>query len=269
MVSDNPRAVNHDDGSLGDPSGPRISIITACRNSARTIAETLASVRNQSYRNIEHIIVDGGSDDDTLEIVHRAAPGTVISEPDRGIYDALNKGVARSTGDIVAFLHSDDVYAGNDVVASVVAHFRSHSLDAVYGDVAFVKESDPGRIVRVYSSRRFRPSRIAWGWMPAHPALFVRKSVFDRHGRFKVDYRIAGDFEFVARVFSVPGFHYHYIPRVLVRMRIGGISTRGWKSTWLLNREVLRACRENGIHTNYLKILSKYPEKFIEFVRRR
>lgn len=250
-------------------STPKVSVITACYNSAKTIAGTLRSVYDQSFHNIEHIIVDGGSTDGTLEIIlaHRTSVSRLISEPDRGIYDALNKGIALSTGDVIAFLNSDDVYAGNDVIECVVEQFMAHSLDAVYGDAAFVKGDDFDRVVRLYSSRRFRPSRIGWGWMPAHPTLFVAKKIFERHGVFKADYRIAGDFEFVARVFSMPNFRYRYFPKVLVKMRMGGISTRGWRTTLLLNNEVLRACRENGIHTNYLKILSKYPEKVIEFLK--
>jgi glycosyltransferase involved in cell wall biosynthesis len=248
---------------------PRVSVITACRNSAKTIAGTLESVNNQSFQNIEHVVVDGASTDETLDIIHRFPVSKSISEPDKGIYDALNKGIALSTGDIVGFLNSDDIYADNDIIQCVVEQFMAHSLDAVYGDVAFIKGDDFDRVVRVYSSRRFHPSRIGWGWMPAHPALFVSREIFERRGAFKTDYHIAGDFEFVARAFSMPGFRYRYVPKVLVKMRMGGISTRGWRSTLLLNKEVLRACRENGIHTNYLKILSKYPIKAIEFLGRR
>jgi hypothetical protein len=132
--------------------------------------------------------------------------------------------------------------------------------------VAFVRGDDVGHIVRVYSSRRFHPSRIAWGWMPAHPALFLRRAVYQQYGGFKTDYRIAADFEFVARIFSSGNLRYVYLPEVLVKMRLGGVSTRGWRSTLTLNREVMRACRENGIATNYFKILSKYPAKALEFV---
>jgi glycosyltransferase involved in cell wall biosynthesis len=245
---------------------PRFTVVTVSLNSVTTIADTLLSVRQQSYSAIEHIVIDGGSTDGTVDIVRRSSPDILISEPDRGIYDALNKGVARSTGEIIAFLNADDIYAADDVIASVALEFMAHPLDAVLGDVAFVEAENMERITRVYSSRRFQPSRLAWGWMPAHPALFLRKSVFDRYGLFKTDYRIAGDFEFIARVFSKAGISYRYLPRILVKMRTGGISTRGWKSTLLLNKEVLRACRENGIRTNYLKILSKYPAKMVEFL---
>ena len=246
----------------------KVSVITACYNSARTIADTLRSVSRQTYRDMEHIVVDGGSTDGTLDIVgaHRGSIAKLIAGPDKGIYDALNKGLAQSSGDIVGFLHADDVYASDDAIESVVREFSGDSPDAVYGNVAFVRGDDFDRVVRVYQSRRFRPSRIAWGWMPAHPALFLSRRVFERFGRFKTDYRIAADFEFVARTFSSPGFKYRYLPKVLVKMRMGGISTKGWRSTLTLNREVLRACRENGISSNYLKILSKYPAKALEFL---
>jgi glycosyltransferase involved in cell wall biosynthesis len=245
----------------------KVSVITACYNSARTIADTIRSVSSQSYRAIEHIVVDGGSTDGTLEIVasRRASIARLIAGPDDGIYDALNKGLAASSGNIIGFLHADDVYAGEDVIECVVREMAAHSLDAVYGNVAFVRGDDLDRVVRVYRSGRFRPSRIGWGWMPAHPALFLARRVFERFGGFKTDYTIAADFEFVARTFSTPGFGYRYLPKVLVKMRMGGISTKGWRSTVTLNREVLRACRENGIHSNYLKILSKYPAKALEF----
>jgi glycosyltransferase involved in cell wall biosynthesis len=248
----------------------RVSVITACYNSVATIADAIDSVARQTHAEVEHIVVDGGSTDGTLDVVaaRRGRIAQIISGPDKGIYDALNKGIAASSGDIVAFLHSDDVYASTDVIRTVVEQWSNASLEALYGDAAFVKADNLERVVRVYSSARFRPSRIAWGWMPAHPALFLSRNIYERFGLFKVDYAIAGDFEFVARIFAKPGFRYAYLPEVLVKMRMGGSSTGGWRSTLVLNKEVLRACRENGINTNYLKILSKYPAKALEFFRR-
>jgi glycosyltransferase involved in cell wall biosynthesis len=246
----------------------KVSVVTACFNSARTIADTIGSVASQSHREIEHILVDGGSTDGTLEVIasRRASIAKLITGPDDGIYDALNKGLAQSSGNIVGFLHADDVYADDRVIEDVVREFSAQPLEAVYGNVAFVRGDDLEQLVRVYRSERFRPSRIAWGWMPAHPALFLARSVFEKFGRFKTDYAIAADFEFVARTFPTPGFRYRYLPKVLVKMRMGGISTQGWRSTLTLNQEVLRACRENGISTNYFKILSKYPAKALEFL---
>lgn len=250
------------------PARLKVSVVTACWNRRDTIADALASVRAQQGADIEHIVVDGGSTDGTLDVIerHRASLARVIPGPDKGVYDALNKGIAAASGEVIGFLHSDDVYAHPEVLSRVVQRMERDSLDALYGDVAFVRNEDPDRIVRVYSSRRFSPSRIAWGWMPAHPALFIRTDVYRRYGVFKIDYRIAADFEFVARIFSSGRLRHAYVPEVFVRMRMGGISTRGWRSTLLLNREVLRACRENGIRTNYLKILTKYPAKALEFM---
>lgn len=247
-----------------------MTIITACYNRVATIGEAIESVSGQTYGDIEHIVVDGGSTDGTLDVVarHRGSVAKLIDGPDKGMYDAFNKGVAASSGDVIGFLHSDDVYVKNDVIARVVTEMKARSLDALYGDVEFVRANDVDRVVRVYSSRRFRPSRIGWGWMPAHPALFVRRRLFRDYGAFRTDYTIAGDFEFVARIFSGENLRYGYLPTILVRMRLGGISTRGWRSTVTLNREVLRACRQNGIDSSYLKILSKYPAKVLEFLIR-
>lgn len=223
----------------------------------------------QTYFDVEHIVIDGASTDGTMEIVerHRRNLAKVVSERDHGIYDAMNKGIVAASGEIVGFLNADDVYANADVLSKVAAVMRRDGLDAVYGDVAFYRPGDQGKPLRRYRSSNFSPERIAWGWMPAHPALFVKRSVFERVGPFRADYRIAGDFEFVARAFRRGGLRFRHIPEVLVRMRTGGASTGGWRSTILLNREVLRACHENGIKTNIFMILSKYPLKLIEFLR--
>ena len=248
----------------------RISIITVAYNAARTIADTLESVAAQTHPEIEHIVVDGASTDGTLDVIerHHDKLTKVISEPDRGIYDAMNKGIRVATGDVIGFLNADDVFAQKNVLAMVAEIMKREHLDALFGDVEFFRPDNPGRTIRRYSSAHFRPDRIAWGWMPAHPALFVRREVFQRVGVFRTDYRIAGDFEFVARAFGKNTLRYRHLPEVLVRMRTGGISTAGWRNTLLLNREVLRACRENGIPTNMLKILSKYPAKLLEYFHR-
>lgn len=247
----------------------KVSIITVSYNSARTITDTLESLAQQTWPDIEHIVVDGASTDATLDIVklRGSRVAHLVTEPDAGIYDAMNKGVRIATGEIIAFLNADDLYSNGRVIEKVVAAFQNGDLDAVIGDVAFF-ESNPDHLVRRYRSSRFRPDRLGWGWMPAHPGLFVRRQMFDRVGPFSTSYRIAGDYEWIARAFGTGVVRYGHVPDVLVHMRTGGVSTGGWRNTLLLNREVIRACRENGIPTNWLKILSKYPMKLLEFVRR-
>lgn len=248
----------------------KICIITVAFNAAHTIADTLQSVATQTHPDIEHIVVDGASTDGTLDVIksYGARVSKMISEPDAGIYDAMNKGIQLATGDVVGFLNADDVYADTCVLARVADAMVREDLDALFGDVEFFRAETPGRTVRRYRSARFGPDRIAWGWMPAHPALFLHRRVFERFGSFRTDYRIAGDFELVARIFHANTLKYRHLPEVLVRMRTGGVSTGGWRNTLLLNREVLRACRENGIPTNPLMVLSKYPAKLLEFLRK-
>jgi glycosyltransferase involved in cell wall biosynthesis len=248
----------------------KISIITVAFNAASTIADSLRSVASQTHPDIEHIVVDGASTDGTLEII--ACQGShiarLISEPDHGIYDAMNKGLRLAKGEIIGFLNADDIYMDERVLERVTGIMARNDLDVLFGDVEFVSPARPSRPVRRYRSDHFRPERIAWGWMPAHPSLFLRRRVYERFGTFRTDFRIAGDFEFVARIFRGGTLNYRYVPEVWVRMRTGGISTGGLRNTLLLNREVLRACRENGISTNFLKILSKYPAKLYEFLRK-
>ena len=225
---------------------------------------------DQDWGWIEHIVVDGSSVDTTLIIIERFRPrlAQVVSEPDDGIYDAMNKGLALANGDIVCFLNSDDQYAHPRVLSQVAKEMSELELDALIGDVGFFRENDQSRMVRRYRSDRFCPSRLAWGWMPAHPALFLSKAVVNRVGRFKTDYRVAGDFEFIIRAFHNHALRYRHLPDVMVHMQTGGASTNGLRSKILLNREVLRACLENGLQTNILKILSKYPAKLLELFQK-
>lgn len=249
-----------------------ISPITVCYNSAATIAHSLQSVNGQTHTHISQIVIDGGSTDGTADLVrqHGTRVTTLISEPDHGIYDAMNKGlrllIANPHVDVIGFLNADDSYAHPEVLAHVAQHMERGNLDALFGDVAFFHADAPDKLVRRYSSAHFTPDRIGWGWMPAHPALFVRREVFERAGLFRTDYRIAGDYEWVARAFKGDTLRYHYLPEVLVHMQTGGVSTGGWRNSIVLNQEVLRACRENGIATNWFKLLSKYPLKALEYL---
>lgn len=248
----------------------KITVITVAYNSASTIADTVRSVATQTHPDIEHLVIDGKSTDATVQVVEaNRHPSLVLSsEPDKGIYDAMNKGLDRASGDIICFLNADDLYASPRVLSRVAAQMQEHGLDALLGDVGFFHGHDPTRIVRRYRSDRFHPDRLSWGWMPAHPALFLRTEVVRRVGHFKTDYRIAGDFEFIVRAFHGHVLRYRHLPEVLVLMRTGGVSTDGLRAKIRLNREVLRACRENGLRTNIFKILSKYPAKMLELLHR-
>ena len=219
---------------------------------------------------MEHIVIDGASKDETAKIIEqfRSRLALVLSEPDEGIYDAMNKGLDRATGDIICFLNADDYYANNRVLSRVARQMQTEELDALMGDVEFFDAGNPQRVVRRYRSDRFSPAKLAWGWMPAHPALFFTRAVTERVGRFKIDYKIAGDYEYVVRAFYGQQLRYQHVPEALVRMQTGGVSASGLRSTILLNREVLRACRENGVRTNALMILTKYPAKVFELFER-
>ncbi len=247
----------------------KISVITVCYNSAKTLERTLRSVVEQDYQDVEHILIDGGSSDGSADILaaYRTGLAHLVSEPDHGIYDAMNKGLALARGEIICFLNADDYYVSPKVLSRVVRKMQAQNLDALMGDVGYFHERSPRCIVRRYRSDRFTPERLGWGWMPAHPALFLSKKVAQRVEKFKTDYRIAGDFEFIVRAFHGHDLRYEHIPEVLVLMQTGGASTGGWRSKMLLNREVLRACRENGLQTHMLKILSKYPAKLMEIMR--
>ncbi len=247
----------------------RISVITVCFNSQATIERAIESVVAQQWPAVEHIVIDGGSTDGTLAILERFKPhlAALVSEPDKGIYDAMNKGLARATGEVVCFLNADDQYADANVLAEVAQQMHTHQLDALVADVGFFKADHPARMIRRYRSDRFSPQKLAWGWMPAHPGFFLKREVAQRVGLFKTDYRIAGDYEFVVRAFYGHHLIYRHLPRVLVHMQAGGASNNGWRAKVLLNQEVLRACRENGVPTNIVKILSKYPAKLLEMFR--
>lgn len=249
----------------------KISVITVCYNSAKTIAHALRSVAEQDYPDVEHIVVDGASRDNTLEVIreHGAHVAKLVSEHDRGIYDAMNKGVAQATGDVICFLNSDDHYVRANVLSQVAELMSTKHLDALFGDVTFFRDGAPETVIRRYRSDRFTPERLSQGWMPAHPALFLRREVFERVGPFKIDYRIAGDFEFIVRAFGgTQKLRYQHLPDALVHMMHGGASTDGLKAKIILNREFLRACRENNVDTNLFKLLSRYPLKVLEMFMR-
>lgn len=243
----------------------KVSIITAVRNGAQSIPATIHSVAAQTYQNLEHVFVDGASTDGTLDAIKagRSANSVILSEPDTGVYDAFNKGLRLASGDVIAYLNAGDTYMDSTAVARIMHAFET-GVDAVFGNVAIVDQHDTSRVVRRYLSTRFRRSLIPYGFMPAHPTLFVRRSVYERFGPYDTSYRIAGDFEFVARVFGRGGATFSCIPAMLVKMPRGGLSNSGPRSSWIITREMKRACRQNGIATNYFKLLLRIPIKMTE-----
>lgn len=243
---------------------PKISIITVVWNNASTIKDAIDSVLNQTYDNIEYIIIDGASTDATVEIVqsYRNKISKFISEKDKGLYDAMNKGIALATGDIVGILNSDDFYIDKYVIEKVVKQFGEKQVDSVYADLVYVKPDNLKKTVRYYDSSYFTPNKFAYGWMPAHPTFFMKKEVYEKYGVFKTDYKIAADFEICSRFLYTNKISYSYIKEPLIKMRVGGVST-SFSSIWINSLEQLRACRENGIKTNIFKILWKYPTKLL------
>jgi glycosyltransferase involved in cell wall biosynthesis len=256
--------------SMPERVQPTVSIITVCFNSAATIRDTINSVLSQDYPHIQYIIVDGGSRDATVEIVREygARIDVLITEPDRGIYDAMNKGIRAATGDIVGMLNSDDFYADTQIISQLVATLEERQTDAVFADLVYVEREDTTRVRRYYDSSRWRPSRFRFGWMPAHPTFFIKRVWYERWGLFSLDYRIAADFEMLVRLLYKGRASYAYVPRPIVRMRMGGMSTRSLRQNWILNREIVRACRANGIWTTLPLLLLKIPAKLLETLRR-
>lgn len=245
----------------------KVSIITACYNSAATIKQTITSVLQQTYANIEYIIVDGGSTDNTLQIVKTMLPifnGRLIyiSEQDKGIYDAMNKGIRMATGDVVGILNSDDYFTAHDVIEKMVSSF-TEDVAAVYGDVHFVREDDTTNRVRYYSGVFFTPWLVKFGFIAPHPSFYIRKSVYDKYGLYNIKYKISADFELVARICYVNKIKTKYLHQDFVTMRIGGASTKNLRSRWIGLRETSQACNDLGINTNILNIMMKYLIKFV------
>ncbi len=247
-------------------SDPLISVVTVCYNASNTILRTLASVQAQTYVNLEYIVIDGGSTDGTPDLIRASEcqVDTLVSEKDKGMYDALNKGIALCNGSIIGLLHADDVFASPDVLKRIAHAFQTHpGIQAVIGDIQF--QNAEGKTIRTYSSSRWKPSDFRWGYMPPHPSFYCRKECFDRHGTYRLDFEIAADYELLIRFLWVHRLAFQYIPMVTVRMLIGGKSTRGLQSTLVINREIAKACRINGMKTSLPLLYLKYIRKIAEF----
>lgn len=249
----------------------RVSLITVSYNSQAHIRSTIESVLSQTYPDIEYIIVDGSSKDNTVEIIKSYEDKfddwlKWVSEPDKGMYDAMNKGIRMATGDIVGILNSDDFFSGNTVVENIVKVFQTGNVDALYGDVKFVSPENLKKITRYYSSKIFTPKLFRFGFMPAHPSFYTYKRNFNKYGYYKTDYKIAADYELLIRFLYTNKLKAKYLNKSFVTMRTGGESTRNWKSNVVLNKEIVRGCKENGIYTNMFVLSFKYIVKVWELI---
>ena len=250
----------------------KISIITATYNSAKTVRDTFESVLRQTYKDIEYIIVDGASKDETLAIIKEYEPrfeGRMrwVSEPDKGLYDAMNKGLRMATGDVVGILNSDDFYTSDDALAVIAHTIQTGNVDAVYGDIHYVADDDLSRCVRYYSSKRFSRKRMRMGYMPAHPSFYARLDCYRKYGDFNIDYKIGADFENLLRLIYVNNIRTQYIAKDFVTMRLGGASSSGLKSYWQIMKDHMRAYRKNRVWFNPIGYAWRYVEKLTEFKR--
>jgi glycosyltransferase len=248
----------------------KFSIITLSLNSSKTILETIQSVNSQDYTDIEHILIDGKSEDETLKIFHENVTRefTVISEKDNGIYDAMNKGISLAKGDVIGFLHSDDILTSKNSISNIANAFRQHDVDLVYSDLHYVKRKNPKYIVRVWTSSIFRAGNFAKGWNPPHPTFYVRKNIYYKYGLYDVSYKIAADIEFMARMLEVHKLKSIYLPKTLIKMKLGGLSNRSWTNTILLNREIIAALKRHNLYKGIITyIIYKLVNRSIQFIR--
>ncbi|ROQ22525.1 glycosyltransferase family 2 protein [Gallaecimonas pentaromativorans] len=247
----------------------KISVITATWNSGRTIASTLDSLAAQSYKDVELIVIDGASSDDTVEIIksRKDIDFVLISEPDNGIYDALNKGILKASGDVVGFLHSDDFFSSPNVLTEIAAEFERSGVDAVYGDLEYVAQNNVEKVIRLWRSGLYSKSKIVNGWMPPHPTFYMRRNKYLELGAFDLRYRIAADYESILRYLWKANVSVAYIPKVLVKMRVGGESNRSFMNIIKKSKEDWQAMKENDLPA-LRAILGKNLSKISQFFAR-
>ena len=248
----------------------KISIITVSYNSENFIESCINSIISQSYKDIEYIIIDGSSKDNTLKIIKKYSRyvSTIVSEPDKGIYDAMNKGIKIAKGEIIGFLHSDDMYQNTDVLSKVANVFKNNaSLDACYADLIYVKKTNTSRIVRYWKSSKFIIGSFSRGWSPPHPTFFVRRSIYERYGNFNLKYPIVSDIELMMRLLEVHNIQTQYLNEIWIKMRLGGLSNKNFKSILKQNQDILRALSNHTLSSNIItfvinKILSRLKQFF-------
>lgn len=249
----------------------KLSIITATYNSSQTIRDCMTSVVSQDYPELEHIVVDGHSSDDTLAIIKEWEGQDHfrwVSEPDHGIYDALNKGIALATGDVIGFVHSDDMLSNPSIVSEIMLLFNNEQVDGVYGDLLYVDKLNCDKVIRVWKSCVFQPKLLNQGWMPAHPALFLKKEVYSKHGNFDLAYKIAADYDFMLRVLKNTDLRFSYLPKVISKMRVGGASNRNISNILQKSREDYKAIKSNSLSYPIWVLLAKNLSKIPQFIKR-
>jgi len=237
-------------------------------NNRDTIKDCINSVLDQTYTDIEYIIIDGASTDGTVEIIKSYGDmiSLFISEPDGGIYSAMNKGLLSATGDIIGIINSDDLYVNEFVIARVFKEFEDKCVDSVYADLVYVSHADVGKKVRHYDSGQFSPDKFVYGLMPAHPTFFVKRQIYEKYGVFRTDLKIAADFDLLIRFIFTHKISFSYIPEVLVKMRMGGVST-SVSSIWINSLEQIKVCHDNNLDSSFFKIILKYPIKLFAFFK--
>jgi glycosyltransferase, family 2 len=247
----------------------KISIITVVWNNAKTIKDAINSVLNQSYKDVEYIVIDGASTDGTIEIVQSYGDKIkFISEKDNGLYDAMNKGIRMATGDVVGILNSDDFYASDKILQIVADEFLKGNIDSVYANLEYIDANDPKRVIRYWRSKKYQEGLFRSGWHPAHPTFFVKKEIYEKYGVFDLSFKIAADYELMLRFFEKCKITSSYVDEVFVKMRIGGESNRSIKNIIKANMESYKAWKANGLYINPLRFLLKPFSKIIQFIKK-
>lgn len=245
----------------------KISVITICYNSAHSIGDAIQSVLAQTYPNVEYIVVDGKSKDTTVEVIKSFGSGIskFVSEPDKGIYDALNKGIKMATGDVIGFMHSDDLYANNEILTKVAALFEKEKTDSVYGDLEYVYKDDTSKVLRYWKSGAFSIPKLRMGWMPPHPTFYVKREVYEKYGLFNINLKISADYDTMLRFLGKHHITTAYLPEVMVRMRVGGASNRSLKNIIRKSKEDYQAIKDNSFGSIFTLIF-KNLRKITQFI---
>lgn len=246
----------------------KVSIITVVFNNEKTILHSILSVQNQTYKNIEHIIIDGGSTDNTIKIIKNNIKSNCIfiSEKDDGLYDAMNKGIRIATGNIIGILNSDDIYNDNNIIEYIANKFiLDTEVKILYGDLLYVKKDDTNFKIRYWKSKNISTNYFENGHVPPHPTLFITKDVYSKVGLFDLSYKLAADYEFILRLFKKHNFKRVYIPKLIVRMRLGGVTNKSYLNIFIQNYEIIKAWKQNGLKVPFLFLLRRFIIKIKQY----